>query len=303
VYLNSFAALEKISKKKNIILENSVFRGSNSYQVVNYQIIDTRVDDKILAAVLVSFFMRADNQYSKAIFDFFSKKVDVAKILDVENFSYYSELDFAGDVKNSHFVVGHEVYLIDSGVLVRSSEIDAMSEREDCESLYVAIGNEVVAKFDVCSSFLECGKKLSTQFNELKLPCFVYGSDYSNDKLNRLGFSKIDNFGDVNSIVYSTQDVVTDGIKIQFVSNKLIEQKCDITFLNHSLDMLYKIVLSSREWNLYKYLYLVLITVAFIGLIAFTLSCSISPCWAAFIACGLSVASLYSFTSLSMNKM
>lgn len=176
--------------------------------VVDFKLLDSRVDRDGLISAMISILSKSRSDIYARIIDYL-KEHESARTsfeLKLEDFNEYDELGICAVLSGADFSIGTEDFLLERGVILQSTE--ASFGNEDLRNIYVAVGEEVVAKFTIEAAAESFSDKLLQCFRSLDIrPIFV--SSISQDDADRigkfLGFELPDIFGDLNAESFSAK--------------------------------------------------------------------------------------------------
>ena len=190
IFVNSLSSFKKLVNIKKVVLDFSSNDVMGSRQVVDFRLIDSRIDQESLASVLLSLFNRPDNPIFHGVIDYLAKQYPQVAIYDVSDFRLYREQGLVGKVEGAQFYVGRESFLIERGVHLQTSDSDG-AKFANSDFIYVALGTELIAKIEISPLFLEDGKALKQAMEKSGIAIELAGGNPSSDMLIYTGLSAL----------------------------------------------------------------------------------------------------------------
>lgn len=186
IFLKTFSVFERLKKVNKVVMDYDVSDPVGLPQVVDFQLIDTRIDEEVLAAILFSFFGRAEGDLNGAIASYMYKKYPLETFYTVSDFHDYNDRGFSAKVEGSEFSVGNEVFLVERGVHMQTSDVTG-AKYSSSEMVYIALEKELVAKIEIAPPLFEDGRKLHDDLVKQKVEVELYGKEVEASLVERTG--------------------------------------------------------------------------------------------------------------------
>ncbi len=154
-------------------------------QATSFEILDSRVDEEGLRAVLLAILGAVDGDRERSLVQFLSKDSKVTPLLDVDDLTVYPGYGLCATVRGVEFSVGREGFLIDRGVQMTASEIGQDTETE--EWLYIALGDALVARSKFMRAFYQDGRELHERLRALGIRCSLVSDSIDQKTLDHVG--------------------------------------------------------------------------------------------------------------------
>ncbi len=260
VFLNSFSAFEKLAKLKKLIIDYDERNSLGQESVVKFELVDTRIDEATLAKILFSFFGRSDSETNVAIATYLRDRFDVGTGFELTDFHAEGDRGFYAKVQGAEFSIGNEVFLVERGVHIQSSEVTG-AMYDNSEQVYVALEREIIARIEVAPKLYGDGKRLVKELAKQKIAVELYGEHVSNAIVERTGMM-VSPKGNPSDAV-SQQEAYylraktepktwrERGGVVMSAFNPLTWDlhATDMTFLGNNLSSISSLVKSSHRWS------------------------------------------------------
>ncbi len=260
IFLNSFTAFEKLAKLKKLIIDYDERNPLGQESVVKFELVDTRIDEATLAKILFSFFGRSDSETNIAIASYLREHFDVGTGFELTDFHAEGDRGFYAKVQGAEFSIGNEVFLVERGVHIQSSEVSG-AMYDNSEQIYVALEREIIARIEVAPKLYGDGKRLVKELAKQKVNVELYGEHVSNSIVERTGMM-VSPKGNPSDAV-SQQEAYflrsktepkpwqERGGVVMSAFNPLTWDlhAADMTFLGNDLLLISKLVKSSHRWS------------------------------------------------------
>jgi len=156
VLIKDLAVLDRLISSKAVVVELNPDDLPGASIVRNFEVIDERVDRPKLMAALLTLLGRSDAERDLEIARFLGQEVNEPLVKEVRGFQAYPDLGICGELDGIEFTIGTESLLLERGVQIQASE----SVGDSPDILYVALNDNLVARFDIGSEFHSYGKIL-----------------------------------------------------------------------------------------------------------------------------------------------
>ena len=184
--LRRVEAFDTFRRVESFLLDYSVKSSPGLSQVTEFELLDDRVEEEGLIGVLLTLLGGCDHAQATAITQYLRARLKtLPKLFPVEDLQIYRNLGVAGTVQQIEISVGSEEFLIERGVHLQQSELEASSE--DGEWLYIALETEVVAKLFVKKPFLSDGGELIRRLHAQGVRAVLCSEDTDQKSLDHLG--------------------------------------------------------------------------------------------------------------------
>ncbi|MCB0333465.1 MAG: hypothetical protein KDD55_08185 [Bdellovibrionales bacterium] len=177
--------LQKLRKLERLTLYVHEDDSIGEPQACSFEILDNRVDEEGLYAVLLAVLGAVDGQREHALFTYLSENSKVVPLLDVDDLTVYSQYGVCASVRGVEFSIGREGFLIERGVQISASEIGEDTDTE--EWMYVALGDALVARAKLIRPFFQDGKELISRLRSLNIRCSLVSDSIDQETLDRVG--------------------------------------------------------------------------------------------------------------------
>lgn len=138
--------LDRIGGIKSFVVDHSPNHTIDRAMIADFTVFDERLDAAQLVSALLSILGRSNDAFGIAAVEFLRSRLDEPILHDVRDFVEYSGKGISAVVAGAEFSIGSEMFLIERGVQIQISEVD---DGGDGELMYVALGDEVAARFTV----------------------------------------------------------------------------------------------------------------------------------------------------------
>ena len=173
--VRSSAVLSDLAKTKEILVDfNSNHRPGTS-RASDFEMIDERVDQQGLLSVLLALFGGIEEEPFDAVAPYLRTRVDQPRLHEVREYNVYPGQGVSGNVEGSEVTAGTEGFLIARGVHCQPSEL-GVSERGE-QYLYVAVEDEVVARFKLHPPFTADAKEFLRETEQLGLAVLLCSTE------------------------------------------------------------------------------------------------------------------------------
>lgn len=185
-----------LSRVQNLVVDFRLMTPPGLLSVAAFDLIDERVDAQALYSVLLVLFGNSEEERSLVITEYLRSKVTVPALHKVSDLRIYDTRGISGNVGGIDFSIGSEAFLIERGVHLQPSEI--ASEHDGNEYLYVAMQDEIVARFVLAPHFTLDAQAMRNRLAELgvrSMLCSPDGADDIDKVGKRAGFELASIFG------------------------------------------------------------------------------------------------------------
>jgi cation transport ATPase len=139
--------LDDCGRIRSLVIDHVSAGHSPRLEIGDLTIFDERLDSNQLVSALLSVLGRTDKPFGVAAVEYLRGRVDEPVLHDIRDFTEYPERGISALVGGAEFSIGSELFLIDRGVQIQSSEVEDAIDGHP--PVYVAIGDEVAARFTV----------------------------------------------------------------------------------------------------------------------------------------------------------
>jgi len=198
------AHLDTLGGVKSLVLDYSPATHSERFQISNFTVFDERLDGSQLVSALLSILGRSTDPFGVAAVEFLRGRIEEPLLHEVRDFVDYPGKGICAVVSGAEFSVGNELFLIERGVQIQASEVD---DDGGGESVYVALGEEVAARFSVTGSARDesamaidrlhrLGVRTLMMSQEPREVVDVVGKEMTLELANITGGLSVDQYGD-----------------------------------------------------------------------------------------------------------
>jgi len=138
--------LDRVGEIKSFVLDHAPGHTIDRSMIADFTVFDERLDAAQLISALLSILGRSNDPFGLAAVGFLRGRVDEPMLFEVRDFIEYEGKGLSAVVAGAEFSIGSEMFLIERGVQLQISEVD---EGGEGELVYVALGDEVAARFTV----------------------------------------------------------------------------------------------------------------------------------------------------------
>lgn len=139
--------LEEVGSVRVVAIDHLSTEQAVPLEIGALTVFDERLDTSRLVSTLLSVLGRTSDPFGIAAVEYLRGKVDEPLLYEVRDFMEYPGKGLSAVVGGAEFSVGTELFLIERGVQIQSSEV--AEETEGHPPMYVALGDEVAARFTV----------------------------------------------------------------------------------------------------------------------------------------------------------
>lgn len=152
-------------------------------KVSKFELIDKRIDENSLQSVLFALASRGIEREAQLVLRFITEKKSDLGLQLVEEFQEIPGRGFYGKVGGFEFSVGNEDFLLDRGVIVQQSEVNTSVGEI---TLYVALGDEVIASLVIASSIDSDGAEFVKRMKNHNIRTVIISKDIA-AKIDEIG--------------------------------------------------------------------------------------------------------------------
>ena len=149
--------VDLMSKARTLAIDFDSKDPPGKISVRALKLIDARVEEGSLAAVVFALAGRADSLEAKALSEMVVSRYPSINLLETTEFCDYPGRGLCGKVSGVDFSIGNEDFLLERGVLVQSSELQ-MTKGEELQ-WYVALNDEVIAHITFAIALTEDARR------------------------------------------------------------------------------------------------------------------------------------------------
>ncbi|MDZ4786940.1 MAG: hypothetical protein SGJ02_12780 [bacterium] len=140
--------LSKLLNLKAFLFFGDPERVFDEEHISYFSVMDARVEKAELSAVLFALCAKAENPLFHQIGEYLlTKEKAKNQIIEITDFREYPNQGIIASLAGADFTIGSEEFLIDRGIYLQSAE--ALSHASSSRIIYVAVGEEVIARFSV----------------------------------------------------------------------------------------------------------------------------------------------------------
>lgn len=191
--------LERAAQLSGLVLDCNPRSPVGEARVRAIEMLDPRISEEALDALLCSVLGRFDEPGFIAIVDDVRRRRGRVSLVDIKNLKYYPGQGVCGELDKVEFSIGNEGFLLARGVLLQQSDLVASPHEQSVT--YVALGEEVTARIRLAEPFSLDARELITQLRGLGIrPILTARADGSLDEMGRaigLELSEIHVFAEV----------------------------------------------------------------------------------------------------------
>ena len=138
--------LETLGQVRSLVVDHAPGHRADILRVADFTIVDERLDSVQLTCALLSILGRSNDGFGGAAAEFLRGRVTEPVLYEVRDFFDYPGKGISAVVAGAEFSIGDELFLLERGVQIQVSEVE---EGIDGELVYVALGEEIAARFTV----------------------------------------------------------------------------------------------------------------------------------------------------------
>lgn len=197
------SVVEKLSSLKNFVVDFNLRTPPGRVSIQALEIVDERIEREALLSVLLSLFGGSEDEFYSVATEFLRGQLRKPSLHKASEVRIYEGRGLSGIVGGVEFTVGSEAFLIERGVYIQASEVVSAAESESY--VYIAMQDEVVARFRVAGHFTADGRHLRDRLNDLKvrgLLCSLDSAEEVDKAGKRAGFELATIFGGLSEEQY-----------------------------------------------------------------------------------------------------
>ena len=173
--LKDLNVVRTIAKVKNLVLDYESLASKKTLTVTKFEIMDERVDERSLTSVLLALLGDWDDDFACSAVKLLRERLSTPTLFEVADSKFYLGKGACGSVSGTEFSVGEEVFLIERGVQLQTSEIEHPAEGS--RHLYVALNDEVVGRFTVIDDNRAAQKLFAEKIVKQGIKALLCGPD------------------------------------------------------------------------------------------------------------------------------
>lgn len=195
--------VDKLAGLKNFVVDFNLRSPPGRVSIQALEIVDERIEREALLSVLLALFGGSEDEFYIEATDFLRGQLRKPSLHKASEVRIYEGRGLSGIVGGVEFTVGSEAFLIERGVYLQASEV--MNPGESESYVYIAMQDEVVARFKVAGHFTADGRYLRNRLNDLGvrgLLCSLDTAEEVDKSGKRAGFELASIFGGLNEEQY-----------------------------------------------------------------------------------------------------
>lgn len=173
ILVRKSGSLDKLCGIRTIIFDYSNSPLSSGIKFWSFEMIDARVDRDQLCSSLLAIFGQTEGELFSAASQFVRPLVSAPKLFKLSDYHFYEGRGIAATLGGAEFSVGTEEFLIERGVHLDASEAKPLEIGQN--ALYIAVGEEIMARMIWSSDVLEDGKELIEGLHAAGLRTYLFG--------------------------------------------------------------------------------------------------------------------------------
>ncbi|RMG42095.1 MAG: hypothetical protein D6719_07280, partial [Candidatus Dadabacteria bacterium] len=200
VLLKGSEVLSRLKGVRTLVFDYSAELSCGVPEVKTFELIDSRVDQQALFDALLSLCGGSDEEIDIMLAEYCRSKVKKPSLKLVDECRVYPGKGISGIIESCEFSVGTEEFILARGVQLQASEV--LVGDENIQPIYVAVEDDVIARFSISKPFLSDGHDLVERLKKQGIRTVLCGSE-PEDKLDVLGqaigLELVDVFGGLDS--------------------------------------------------------------------------------------------------------
>ncbi|MBN8550441.1 MAG: cation-translocating P-type ATPase [Deltaproteobacteria bacterium] len=197
------AVVNKLAGTRNFVVDFNLRSPPGRVSILALEIVDERIERNALLSVLLALFGGSEDEFYTVATEHLRKELPTPTLHKASDVRIYEGRGLSGNVGGVEFTVGSEGFLIERGVYVQASEIIPVADRE--YYVYIAMHDEIVARFKVAGHFTADGRALRERLTDLQVHpilCSLDGTEEVDKAGKRAGFELPAIFGGLSEEQY-----------------------------------------------------------------------------------------------------
>lgn len=153
VVVRDAAVLARLGAVTRVVFGTREAREEDAQEVKRFTLIDQRIDERSLWAVVLALIAGEACDEYPALLEFAQRRIGEDRVPKVVRFKRYPGRGVCGLIEGSDFTLGSEDLLLERGVHIEASEIEAAQRDE--QVVLIAMGDQVIAQCTLGSVFPE----------------------------------------------------------------------------------------------------------------------------------------------------
>jgi cation transport ATPase len=158
-------AVQSLASLKNLVVDYSFDSPPGSLKINSFEVLDPRIDNSGLISALLVILSDCDDPFYRQVATYLHARISSPKLLSVSDYRHYEGKGISATISGTDFSIGSEAFLIERGVHLDAAEV--LGIEGDIVPIFVAIEDEVVARFLCMPTFFEEGRALNARLDSV----------------------------------------------------------------------------------------------------------------------------------------